>query len=215
MRIYKYIRLIILIFSVVFLHAQESISDSSKFKILGAAKVVGLENHKRLNASVSSDSENDFFVTAVGDVKIVGELPNTEIVYLDKTESVFTAIENENFIAIDKTSNKKLNNHSHHKLDNSAKNILLSKVPSPEIFFRNYLKKSFAISYHKKNFDSIESLPLIYEIYNHLPLKENQSHIIVFYDEYVKFHYPIRSPPEHNTTVPLSIIQCTMLNNKV
>lgn len=215
MRTYKYIRLIILIFSVVLLHAQESISDSSKFKVLGAAKVVGLENHKRLNASVSSDSENDFFVTAVGDVKIVGELPNTEIVYLDKTESVFTAIENENFIAIDKTSNKKLNNYSHHKLDNSAKNILLSKVPSPEIFFRNYLKKSFAISYHKKNFDSIESLPLIYEIYNHLPLKENQSHIIVFYDEYVKFHHPIRSPPEHNTTVPLSILQCTMLNNKV
>lgn len=215
MKLVKYIKALLLILSATILNAQISISDSSKFKILGATKVVGLEKHKRLNASVSSDSENDFFVTAVGDVKIVGELPNTEIVYLDKTERVFKAIENENFIAIDKTSNKKPNNHSHHKLDNSAKNILLSKVPSPEIFFRNYLKKSFAISYHKKNFDSIESLPLIYEIYNHLPLKENQSHIIVFYDEYVKFHHPIRSPPEHNTTVPLSIIQCTMLNNKV
>lgn len=199
MKLVKYIKALLLILSATILNAQISISDSSKFKIIGAAKVVGLENHKRLNASVSSDSENDFFVTAVGDVKIVGELPNTEIVYLDKTESVFTAIENDNFIAIDKTSNKKPNNHPHHKLDNSAKNILLSKVPSPEIFFRNYLKKSFAISYHKKNFDSIESLPLIYEIYNHLPLKENQSHIIVFYDEYVKFHHPIRSPPVQYT----------------
>lgn len=193
----KYIKALLLILSATILNAQISISDSSKFKVLGAAKVVGLEKHKKLNASVSSDSENDFFVTAVGDVKIVGEFSNTEIVYLDKTESVFTAIENDNFIAIDKTSNKKPNNHPHHKLDNSAKNILLSKVPSPNIFFRNYLKNSFAISYHKKNYDSIESLPLIYEIYNHLPLKENQSHIIVFYDEYVKFHYPIRSPPEH------------------
>lgn len=210
----KYIKALLLILSATILNAQISISDSSKFKVLDGTKVLGFDVEEISNDTLKHASESKLTITVIGNVKLVGELLNTEIVQAKFSESSINDLTNEILEENEEVSDKSSVNQSDHKKEPSKK-ILLTKSPSSNVYFSDYLKNNLAISFFKKSFDLDANLTFIAKNYYHLTLKEYQTFPEIFFDDYIKFHYPIRSPPEHNTTVPLSIIQCTMLNNKV
>lgn len=198
----KYIKALLLILSATFLNAQISISDSSKFKILDGTIVLGFDVEEISNDTLKHTSESKLTITVIGNVKLVGELLNIEIVQAKFSESFIKDLTNEVSEENEKISKNSSVYTTIHPTDykkEPSKKILLSKSPSSNVYFSDYLKNNLAISFFKKIFDLDANLTFIAKNYYHLTLKEYQTFPEIFFDEYIKFHYPIRSPPVQYT----------------
>jgi len=199
LRFFKYITFITLILGSFVLNAQINISDSSKLTILGDTKIVGLESSEIAKESLSYVSENKPSIIVVGDVVIVGEFVNAEIVKLDETESFPTDKIDEHLVKNVKNSDNQFNNHSQNIVRDTDKKLLLSKVPLPKIFYSNYLNNNNAISFVKNSFHLNFDLSVDSRVNSILSINESIPYIDAFYYDYIKFHYPIRSPPVQYT----------------